>query len=155
MPHTSRRRRDSFRPAQTPKLEVAAEKEVRIASAQATASLFTKMEAKLFGTPEEVNKLLSSVLGGQSAATTANAFLAAADPKTTRLVDGLTRGLGGLAEAASKRLTEAGSSDPTTESDRVETGNDVATRRDDFSAVDDDEIEDLDSANDAPEAPAA
>ncbi len=92
------------------KLAVQAEKEVRVATAQATASVFTRMEAKLFGTPDEVNKLLSSLLTGEGLATTANAFMESADEQTRHAVDGIAAGLSGLASAAGQRLGSAAES---------------------------------------------
>ncbi len=86
------------------KLEIEAERTVRIATAEATAQLFSKMEAKLFGTPEEVNKILSSVVQGQSWATTANAFFGEVSDETNQKLAGLTSGIGQLASAAASRL---------------------------------------------------
>lgn len=86
------------------KLRIEAERTVRIATAEASATMFSKMEAKLFGTPEEVNKLLSSVVSGQSVASAANAFFSSTEGSTTEVVEKLTRGLGRLATSAATEL---------------------------------------------------
>jgi len=136
------------------KLEIEAQEEIRVATAQATASLFSKMEAKLFGTPEEVNKLLGERTLRTEPATAANAFSSTTDPKTASMVAGLARGLGGLAEAPSKKLTDGRSSKPSGQSD-TEIGNGVASTSDDIAAVDADAIEVSSSQEGMPEAPAA
>jgi flotillin len=48
--------------------EVQASKEVRIASAQAFASFGTNIKAQLYGKPEEVTRMMSSLVGGQAIA---------------------------------------------------------------------------------------
>ncbi|MGE3635661.1 MAG: flotillin family protein, partial [Sandaracinaceae bacterium] len=64
------------------KLRIAAEKEIQVAVAEAQAKLFTKMEANLYGTAEDVTKIVSSLTQGQRAATAIHGFLEAADPTT-------------------------------------------------------------------------
>ncbi len=86
------------------KLEIEASRSVRIATAQATASLFTKMEAKLFGTPEQVERLMGSLLSGQSAATLANGFLETANSKVGDALAQVGDNIGELASAAARRL---------------------------------------------------
>src|SRR5688572_27112559 len=56
------------------KLRVEAEREVRVAIAHASASLFTKVQANLYGTPEDVARIGDAFLKGQGAAATANGF---------------------------------------------------------------------------------
>lgn len=87
------------------KLQIEAERTVRIATANATASLFTKMEAKLFGTPEDVNKLLRGVIDGQGTATALNAFFETTEGKADETVSRLTNGLEQIASAAATRLS--------------------------------------------------
>jgi uncharacterized membrane protein YqiK len=52
------------------KMQVIAEKEVRIAFATAQATVFSRMEAKFYGSPADAAKMLASFTGGQSLATT-------------------------------------------------------------------------------------
>jgi uncharacterized membrane protein YqiK len=92
------------------KLRVAAEKEVRIAMANAQASLFTKMEANLYGTTADVEKLLASMVQGQSLASTLNGFLSHGDEATQQLVNILTKGASEIASAAAERLSGKGAS---------------------------------------------
>lgn len=51
------------------KAQIVADKEVRIAFANAQASVFSRMEAKLYGTPSDVAKMMQSLTGGQAFAT--------------------------------------------------------------------------------------
>lgn len=51
------------------KAQIIAEKEVRIEFAKAQASVFSRMEAKLYGTPSDVAKMMQSLTGGQAFAT--------------------------------------------------------------------------------------
>ncbi|HEV8244419.1 MAG TPA: SPFH domain-containing protein [Polyangiaceae bacterium] len=64
------------------KLRIDAEREIRIATAHASASLFQKIQANLYGTPADVARISEAFLKGQSAATTANSFLEAASSDT-------------------------------------------------------------------------
>jgi len=50
------------------KLRVQAEREVRIANAHASATLFSKVQASLYGTPADVARIGDSFLKGQSTA---------------------------------------------------------------------------------------
>ncbi len=86
------------------KLRVEAEKEVRIATANAQASMFTKMQANLYGTTADVDKLMSSLLRGQSAATTLGGFFGTADENTLGITQGLIESARGIADAARDRL---------------------------------------------------
>jgi len=51
------------------KAQIIAEKEVRIEFAKAQASVFSRLEAKLYGTPSDVAKMMQSLTGGQAVAT--------------------------------------------------------------------------------------
>ncbi|MCA9592470.1 MAG: hypothetical protein KC776_04140 [Myxococcales bacterium] len=86
------------------KLRVEAEKEVRIATAHAQASLFTKMQANLYGTTADVEKLMTSLLAGQRVATTLGGFFDTADDKTLGAAQGLMDSVQGIASAARDRL---------------------------------------------------
>lgn len=79
------------------KLRIAAEKEVHVALAEAHAKLFAKMEANLYGTPEDVTKIVQSLTQGQSFAKGISGFLDAADGTTLA-------GLGTVANAIVSRL---------------------------------------------------
>lgn len=86
------------------KLRVMAEKEVQIAMAEASAKLFQKMEATLYGTPEDVTRILESVVKGQSLAKTVGGFLEAADDTTKGVLGKVGAGVGALASAAAGKL---------------------------------------------------
>jgi uncharacterized membrane protein YqiK len=64
------------------KLRVEAEREVRVAIAHSSATLFTKISANLYGTPEDVARIGDAFLKGQSAALAANGFFEGASPAT-------------------------------------------------------------------------
>jgi len=89
------------------KLAVQADKEVQVAFAEATAKLFQKMEAQLFGTPEDVTRILDSVVRGRSVASAIEGFLGAAGEPTRQMLGGLVSGVGKVAEAVAQRVTEA------------------------------------------------
>ena len=91
------------------KLRVAAEKEVHIAFAEASAKLFTKMEATLYGTPEDVTKILESVVKGQTIARTVGGFFEAADDTTMAAIGAMGKGVKELAGSAVKKLSEPAS----------------------------------------------
>jgi uncharacterized membrane protein YqiK len=84
------------------KLHIQAEKEIHIAIAEAKAKLFSKMEANLYGTPEDVTKILSSMTQGQSVAQGIHGFLKAADGATlagiTSLADAVVTRLRGVTD---------------------------------------------------------
>jgi hypothetical protein len=81
------------------KLRIEAEKEVRVALAGAQASLFSKMEANLYGTPADVERIMSSLLSGQRVATAIDGFAEAIDPRTLQAVSS-------VAEAVVDRLSK-------------------------------------------------
>lgn len=97
------------------KLEVSARKEVQIAFAEASAKLFTKMEANLYGTPEDVTKILQSVIQGQSLARTVGGFLEAADDTTMSAIGAVGAGVKQMAGAAMERLAPKPTPAPTPE----------------------------------------
>lgn len=68
------------------KLRIEAEREVRVAIAQSSASLFQKVQANLYGTPADVAKIGEAFLKGQNAAATANGFFEVASPATSGAV---------------------------------------------------------------------
>lgn len=78
------------------KLRIEAEREVRIAVANASATLFTKVQANLYGTPEDVAKVNEAFLRGQRAALTSGGFFEVADEKTLATIDGAKELVGAL-----------------------------------------------------------
>jgi hypothetical protein len=84
------------------KLRVEAEREVRIATAHAQATLFTKMTANLYGTTADVEKLMSAFVNGQSMASAVNGFIDAVDGPAKELVQTLSEGVAQLAEGRNK-----------------------------------------------------
>jgi uncharacterized membrane protein YqiK len=91
------------------KLRIDAEREVRIASANASAHLFTKVSANLYGTPEDVAKLNEAFLSGQRIATSASGFFQSAEPNTLATLEAARASLGELLNAVVTRL---GSTEP-------------------------------------------
>jgi uncharacterized membrane protein YqiK len=63
------------------KLRVEAEKEVRVALANAHATLFTKIQANLYGTPADVARMSESLLLGQRVAAGVGGFMDSVDPR--------------------------------------------------------------------------
>jgi len=86
------------------KLRIEAEKEVRIALASAQASLFTKMEANLYGTTEDVHKLLGALVSGQSSASLLNGFMSQADDATKSMIAAVGQGVAELASSTADRI---------------------------------------------------
>jgi len=82
------------------KLQVSAEKEVRIATAQAQATMFSRIDARLYGTPEDVNKMIGSFTGGQEWATKVEGLLERLDPSVRGQVADVVRQLGSAAVGA-------------------------------------------------------
>jgi uncharacterized membrane protein YqiK len=90
------------------KLRVEAEKEVRIAIANASATLFTKMQANLYGTPEDVQKILGSVLGGHRVAGAVGGFFDAANDGTLSTLASIGEGVREVAGAMADRIAGNG-----------------------------------------------
>jgi uncharacterized membrane protein YqiK len=86
------------------KLRVEAEKEVRIATAHAQASLFTKMQATLYGTTEDVQKLMNALVSGQTGASAISGFMSVADDTTKAMLATLGKGVADLASSAAVRI---------------------------------------------------
>ena len=86
------------------KLRVQAEREVRVAVAQASATLFSKVQANLYGTPADVARISESFLKGQSAAAAANGFFALASDATDGTLSKLGQSAETLLSALSSRL---------------------------------------------------
>ncbi|MEZ4443524.1 MAG: SPFH domain-containing protein [Polyangiaceae bacterium] len=88
------------------KLRIEAEREVRIAIAEASATLFSKLEANLYGTPEDAQKILESMVRGQSVARTVGGFFEAADEATMGAVSGIAGSVQKLAGALAERVAD-------------------------------------------------
>jgi flotillin len=86
------------------KLRIEAEREVRVAIAQASATLFTKVSANLYGTPEDVARISQAFLNGQSAALTANGFFEAASHDTDGALGRVGKSAEELLSALASRL---------------------------------------------------
>jgi flotillin len=82
------------------KLQVSAEKEVRIAMAQAQATMFQRIDAKLYGTPEQVNEMIRSFGSGQKFATQVEGLLENLSDGTKEQVVSVARQLTEAATAA-------------------------------------------------------
>jgi hypothetical protein len=85
-------------------LRIEAEREVRIASANASATLFTKVSANLYGTPEDVAKLNEAFLRGQRVASSAGGFFQVADQNTLETLAAARTSVGDLVNAVITRL---------------------------------------------------
>ncbi len=92
------------------KLRVEAEREVRIAFANAQASLFTKMQATLYGSPDDVTRMTSSLIAGQRVAAAIGGFLDNADPRAVDMVGGLAEGMRDVSSAIAERLANGSGS---------------------------------------------
>lgn len=68
------------------KAQIVAEKEVRIAFANAQATMFSRVEAKLYGTPADVARMMSSFTSGQSLATVGEGFSESLTPEAKQTV---------------------------------------------------------------------
>ncbi|MEM7609334.1 MAG: hypothetical protein AAF411_28630, partial [Myxococcota bacterium] len=89
------------------KLRVAAQKDVQVAFAQATAKLFSKMEATLYGTPQDVSAIMDSVVRGQTVAKTVEGFLDASGPTTKAALGAIAKGLAKGAEKGAAHASAA------------------------------------------------
>jgi hypothetical protein len=74
------------------------------------------MQANLYGSPEDIRKLMHSFVQGQSVATAVGGFLEAADPRTLASLDSLQNKLADATRALTERLARkesngAGASD--------------------------------------------
>jgi hypothetical protein len=75
------------------KLRIEAEREVRVATAHAQASMFTKMTANLYGTTADVEKLMHAFANGQGAANTVNGFVTNIDQPVRELLQVMGEGV--------------------------------------------------------------
>jgi hypothetical protein len=85
------------------KLRVEAEREVRIAVAHASATLFSKVQASLYGTPADVARISESFLKGQGAAAAVNGFFESSSDTTTGAMARLSQSAEQLLQALTSR----------------------------------------------------
>lgn len=85
-------------------LRISADREVRIAIANASATLFSRVEANLFGTPADVARMNESFLKGQSVARGLGGFMAALDESTVTAASALKDNLEKVAESVAAKL---------------------------------------------------
>jgi flotillin len=76
------------------KLQVEAEKQVRIETAKAMATIGEKITMTLYGSPEHAANMLRSLMNGQQAASVINAFSESVDPKVSETVMGAVESVG-------------------------------------------------------------
>jgi flotillin len=78
------------------KLKVEADKEVRIETARAMATVGEKITMQLYGSPEHAAGMLKSLMSGQQVAEVVNSFTESVDPKVGDAVMGAVEGVGSL-----------------------------------------------------------
>lgn len=77
------------------KLKVEADKEVRIETARAMATVGEKITMQLYGSPEHAAGMLKSLMSGQQVAEVVNSFTESVDPKVGDAVMGAVEGVTG------------------------------------------------------------
>ena len=87
------------------KLQVEAEKEVRIAAANAMVNVYGKITANVFGTPEDVAKMGSAFASGMGLSQSIDGFLKAASPDVLGVAKGALETVDKLAGAAAGALS--------------------------------------------------
>jgi nucleoside diphosphate kinase len=86
------------------KLAVEAEKVVRVESARASVQLFSKLEANLYGTPQDATAILNAALKGQGAASMIEGFVQHAGPDTKAALKKVGDVAGSVGEGIASRL---------------------------------------------------
>jgi flotillin len=94
------------------KLRITKEAEIRIAGAQAMASLGGKIEATVVGTPEDVSRMTQSYMKGMGVARAIDGFFSNAGDETLAGVDGVGKQLAALVHAAAQRVSGKSSEPP-------------------------------------------
>lgn len=92
------------------KAQIVAEKEVRIAFANAQAQMFARVEAKLYGTPADVARMMQSFTAGQAAATLGEGFQEALTPEGKQAVVDTVKTVTQVAQQALAAATGNGKS---------------------------------------------
>lgn len=86
------------------KLRITKEAEVQIAGAQAMATLTGKVQAQVFGTPEDVARMTAAYAKGMGFSKMVDGFFAGANEETLESIEGAAGQLANLVGAAAKRL---------------------------------------------------
>lgn len=92
------------------KLQVEAEKQIKIAAANAMVNIYNKITANVFGTPEDVAKMGQSFAKGMGLAQTVEGFVDAASGDTLGAVTRVLETAEKLGSAAAQRLSPAAES---------------------------------------------
>jgi len=95
------------------KLEIEAEKSVRIATANAIATISSKVTATVVGTPEQVSDMVMGYVRGMSAGRTASGFTDGLDPKVMAAAREVLGPVAGLLETTIQKLGTEKTSVPT------------------------------------------
>lgn len=96
------------------KLRIVKEAEVRIEAARATVNLVGKVEAQVFGTPEDVSRMTQAWMRGMGVSNTISGFLDAAGPEAAQQITGQLGSLAkGLVQRATPELKPAAAESPT------------------------------------------
>lgn len=88
------------------KLQVEAEKQVKIETAKAMATVGEKITMQLYGSPEHAAGMLKSLMGGQQVAEAINAFSENVDPKVGDAVGDMVEGAASLFSKKDKQKVE-------------------------------------------------
>lgn len=105
------------------------EAEIRIAGAQAMATLGGKIEAQVVGTPQDVAKMTDAYMKGMGLARSIDGFFASANDATLAGIDGLTENLAALVGAASRRVGDTRNGDMRADGRVDDTRNGDATNK--------------------------
>jgi hypothetical protein len=91
------------------KLQIEQEATVRIAAANATAQFYGKINANVYGTPEDVAKMGQAFSKGMGLSQIFGGFMAGADTSTVATIQKTVGALDSLATAATNKLSGKGS----------------------------------------------
>lgn len=89
------------------KFRIEQEANVRIAAANATAQFYGKIQANVYGTPDDVAKMSETFTKGMGISQMFGGFMAGADASTVETVQKVMGAVDGLATAASKKLNKS------------------------------------------------
>jgi len=97
------------------KLQVEADKQVRVEMAKATATFGQKVNMELLGTPEQAAELWRRLMTGMGTAKLVDGFINAAGPETLATAKSVVSAATGLMTAGAKRLAGEANGHPTAE----------------------------------------
>lgn len=86
------------------KLQIVQEASVKIEAARSLATIYGKIQANVYGTPEDVAKMSQSFTSGMGLAQTIGGFFAGADPATTATLQKAASAVGDLITAATDKV---------------------------------------------------